>query len=274
VGSRVAYRKKIAYHTQFNLGDDEPFLAMLEAYIDDSGNLEGNRTYVLAAFCTTSREWANILRDWRGIVRHYGVTRFHATDCTNGYGEFQGWSGSKKGRLFRSTMDILARHTNARGYSVGIVLDDYNQVVEKDSQIDQLFGGPRSLVFQVLIQDIAKDRHGPIAFVMDRPNKGWGQLDELFEKTKQMGRPWCDNLHSLTPGNATRCPGIQTADLLAYETYRHLNQTTNKEPKRRPRKSLRRLVVEKSLSGKGAYLERFSLLRLIEECIKSGQLEM
>ena len=28
---------------------------MLYAYIDDSGNLSGNRTYVLAAFCTTQK---------------------------------------------------------------------------------------------------------------------------------------------------------------------------------------------------------------------------
>jgi hypothetical protein len=248
-------------------------LAGLTAYIDDSGTLGGNRTYVLAAFCTTPREWANILCDWRGVVCHYGVTRFHATDCTNGYGEFEGWSRSKRSKLFRKTVDILGRHTNTRGYSVGIVLDDYNQVIDKGSKTDELFGGPRSLVFQVLIQDLAKDRHGPVEFVMDKPDKGWGQLKELFEKTKQMGRPWCDNLHSLTPGNASTFPGIQAADLLAYETYRHLNQATSKEPKRRPRKSLVRLIVEKSLYGKGACFERASLLRLIEVCKESGRLE-
>jgi hypothetical protein len=247
---------------------------MLYAYIDDSGNLDGSRTYVLAAFCTTPREWAKILRSWRGIICHYGVTRFHATDCSNGHGEFEGWSKFRRTSLFKKTIDILSTHTNARAYSVGIVLDDYNQVVDKASKVDELFGGPRSLVFQLLIQDVAKDRHGPVAIVMDRPDKGWGQLKVLFEKTKQLGRPWCDNLHSLTPGNASRFLGIQAADLLAYEKYRHLNQRTNKEPKREARQSLRRLVVEKSLFGKGLYFERSALVRLIEECKKSGNIEM
>jgi hypothetical protein len=253
------------------LGCERGYLAVLGAYIDESGAPESGEVLVLSGFYTTPKHWAKILREWLGIVHRSGVTRFHTTDCANGYNEFEGWSNTRKKNMFTNLINIVSRHSDLIGCSAGIALKDYKEVVSPE--VDEVFGGPRSLTFQLLVMDMVKKANAPIAFIVDKPPKGWGILDDVFEKTKALPRPWCSLLHSLTPGNVRTFPAIQIADLLAYETYRLLNKRLKNEPPRKIRKSMLRLMVEKSLSGRGPYLEKRSLLRLIEEYKKDGILK-
>ena len=244
---------------------------MLVSYVDDSGSHDTSPSYVLSAFYTTPKHWEKILREWLGMVHRYGVTAFHATDCANGAKEFVGWSQLRKKNMFRNLINILTRHSDLRGCSACIVLKDYEEVVYPEAH--ELFGGPKVLTFQLLALEVAKRANEPVVFIMDKPSKGWGALDDIFNKTKKLAekRPWADNLHSLIPGNIRAFPAIQTADLLAYESYRELKEKTKTGPRRRLRKSMRRLMVEKSLTG--PYFEKKSLLSLIEQCKKDGKLK-
>jgi hypothetical protein len=246
-------------------------VAMIGAYVDESGSPDFNQTtLVLSAFYTTTKDWQKLVREWMGIVGRSKVTCFHATDCANGAKEFDGWSNERKKNLFRTLLNVLKNHSNLKGYSAGVALKDYADVVIPTPKADELFGGPRGLAFQLLLQGIAKRAEMPIAVIMDKPPKGWGKLDEIFDKTKQEKMLWAGNLHSLTPGDARTFPGIQVADLLAYETYRHLNMTLKAEPHRKERKSLVRLILEKAPMGK--YFDKQSLIALIEQCKKDGKL--
>jgi len=251
------------------LGREEGYLSMLGAFVDDSG-AEDSHTYVLSAFFTTPKEWDSIMRKWTGIVRHYGVQSFHATDCANGAEEFGGWSNERKRGMFTKLINILTHHSNLRACGAGILCKDYEEVVYPEAH--KLFGGPRLLVFQLLLLDVAKLADAPVAFIMDKPSKGWGDIDGIFDRTKKESTvKWRNYLHTLTPADARSVPAIQTADLLAYETYRHLSQKSGAVRKRRVRKSLWRLVMEKSLL-RGHYLERKGLQRLIEQCKATGKL--
>ncbi|SRR5712692_9970926 len=242
---------------------------MLGAYVDDSGNPDSDPTFVLSAFYTTPRHWGKILREWLGMVHRYGVTAFHATDCANGAGEFEGWSKLRKKKMFSNLINVMSRHSDLRGCSASVVLQDYKTVVYPEA--DELFGGPRTLAFQLLALEVVKRAGQPVAFIMDKPSKGWGQIDAVFEKTKILPRPWCRNLHSLTAGNVRTFPAIQTADMLAYETYRELTERTRNGARlRKIRQSMWRLMVEKSLTG--PYLDERALVDLIEECKKEGKL--
>ncbi len=244
-------------------------LAMLGAYVDDSGSVDGH-TYVLAAFFTTPGEWKSLMREWMGMVCRYGVTAFHATDCANGADEFEGWSKARKKRMFTNLVNILTRRSNVRGCSAGILCKDYEAVVYPEAHA--LFGGPQLLVFQLLLLEICKLAGERVAFIMDKPPKGWGKVDEIFDRTKSEATlTWRHYLHSLTPGNIHTFPAIQTADLLAYETYRQLSQKSGMVKKRRMRRSLWRLIVEKSLL-RGKYLDRAAILSLIDQCKRAGRL--
>lgn len=207
------------------------------------------------------------------MVHRYRVTAFHATDCANGAKEFEGWSKPRKRKMFQNLINILSRHSSLEGCSASVVIQDYKDVVYPEA--DQLFGGPKLLAFQLLILEVAKRAGQSVAFIVDKPSKGWGTLDEIFERTKVEARTriWANNLHSLTPGDVRKFPAIQTADLLAYETYRELSEKKKAKTgtRRRLRRSLWRLMVEKSLTG--PYFERDGLLRLIDQCKKDGKLK-
>ncbi len=205
------------------------------------------------------------------MVHRYGVTAFHATDCANGAGEFEGWSKLRKKNMFRNLINILTRHSGLGGCSASVVLKDYEEVVYPEAH--QLFGGPKVLAFQLLALEVVKRANQSVAFIVDKPSKGWGAFDEIFDKTKALAqkRYWANNLHSLTPGDIRKFPAIQTADLLAYESYRELAERTKTGPRRRLRRSMWRLMVEKSLTA--PYFEKTSLLRLIEQCKKDGKLK-
>jgi hypothetical protein len=255
------------------LGYQKGYLVMVGAYVDESGDPENAKcsTLVLSGWYTTPRDWKNIVKEWMGIVRRCQVVSFHTTDCANGQKEFEGWSETRKKNIFKNLLNILSNHSDLKGCSAAVALQDYREVVSPEA--NQLFGGPRGLAFQLLLQSIGKRTGGfPVVFVVDRPPKGWGVLDELFEKTKALPTPdnWNKSLLGLTPGNAKDFPAIQTADLLAYETYRHLNKIVKGEVHRKMRKSLVRIILEKAPIGK--YFEKKSLLALINQCKKDGKL--
>jgi hypothetical protein len=210
------------------------------------------------------------MREWMGIVQRYNVTAFHATDCANGADEFEGWSKERKKRMFTNLINILTRHSNLRGCSAGILCKDYEAVVYPEAHA--LFGGPQLLVFQLLLLEISKLAAERVAFIMDKPPRGWARVDEIFDRTKGESKlTWRHYLHSLTPGDIHTFPAIQTADLLAYETYRHLSQKSGMVKKRKMRRSLWRLLVEKSLL-QGKYLDREAISSLIEQCKRTGKL--
>jgi hypothetical protein len=244
---------------------------MLVSFVDDSGSHNTSPSYVLSAFYTTPRHWNKIMKEWLGMVHRYGVTAFHATDCANGASQFEGWSKLRRKKMFRNMINILTRHSDLRGCSACIVLKDYEEVVYPEAH--QLLGGPKVLAFQLLALEVVRRANQPVAFVVDKPSKGWGAFEDIFAKTKAQAhkRYWANNLHSLIPGDIRKFPAIQTADLLAYESYRELAERTKTVPRRRLRRSMWRLMVEKSLTA--PYLEKNSLLRLIEQCKKDGKLK-
>ena len=246
---------------------------MIISFVDDSGSHDGSPCYVLSAFYTIPRHWQKILREWLGMVHRYRVTAFHATDCANGAKEFDGWSNLRRKKMFRNLINILTRHSGLEGCSAAVLIADYKDVVYPEA--DQLFGGPKLLAFQLLILEVAKRAGQPVAFVMDKPSKGWGAVEEIFGRTKSevKTRIWANHLQSVTPGDIRTFPAIQTADLLAYETYRELAEKEKAKggPRRRLRRSLWRLMVEKSLTG--PYFDGHGLRSLIEQCKRDGKLK-
>jgi len=246
---------------------------VIVAFVDDSGSHDGSPSYVLSAFYTTPKHWKKILREWLGIVHRYRVTAFHATDCANGAKEFEGWSKLRRKKMFGNLINILSRHSSLEGCSASVLIEDYKEAVSPEA--DQLFGGPKLLAFQLLVLEVAKRAGQPVAFFVDKPSKGWGAFKEIFRRTKieAKTRIWANSLHSLTPGNVRIFPAIQTADLLAYESYRELAEKEKAKtgPRRRLRKSLWRLMVEKSLAG--PYFEKESIRSLIEQCKRDGKLK-
>ncbi|MGO9640996.1 MAG: hypothetical protein ACLP1Y_06815 [Candidatus Acidiferrales bacterium] len=179
------------------------------------------------------------------------------------------WSNERKKALFKSLIDVLGHHSNLVGYSAAIRRKDYEEIVSEAA--DRYFGSATALVFRVLLGDIAKRSSSPVSFIVDRPTSGWEKLDQAFQETRGESRlPWAVRLHSLTPGNVREFPAMQTADLLAYETYRYLNQNVGSEPKRGIRKSMERLIVEKSLVERGSYLGKVFLREFVEQCRMDG----
>jgi hypothetical protein len=242
---------------------------MIRVYIDESGSPDSHQsTFVLSAFYTTTKDWQKIIEEWMGIVGRSKVTCFHSTDCANGAKEFAGWSKKRRKNLFKNLLNILRNHTNLKCCSSGIALKDYKDLVTPEA--DELFGGPRGLAFQLLLEQIGKRAKMPVAMIMDKPPKGWGKLKGIFDETKREDVWWNNHLHTLAYGSAKTLPGIQVADLLAYETYRHLNMTLKAEPHRKDRKTLVRLVTEKGPIG--GYFNKKALTALIEVCKKDGKL--
>jgi Protein of unknown function (DUF3800) len=244
---------------------------MVTCFVDDSGSHSSAPAYVLSAFFTTPKHWEKIMREWLGMVHRYKVNTFHAVDCANGGGEFRDWSNRRKKSMFRNLINILSHHSSLNGCSASIVVRDYEEIVYPEAH--SVFGGPKLLAFQLLLLEVSKKALQPINFVVDKPSKGWGLFEDIFEKTRKLSklRAWAGCLDKLTPGNVRTFPQLQTADLLAYESYRELARRAKGKtgPTRRMRRSLWRLMVEKSLTS--PYLEKNGLLRLIDECKKDGK---
>lgn len=184
--------------------DGERAIAVIEAYLDESGTHEGASLVVVAGWVGDRKAWKSFTKEWRGVLQRAGVEYFHANDpkCER-----------LKPLLVRA---ILKRHLLGVAWSVNRL--DFKEIAS--NKFMSRFGNAYSTCAYLcvgLINGLAKKDGWPsVALVFEA---GQPSADFIYKTVNAMiGEPEDHRLHSITFLNK-KAPGaipLQAADFLSH----------------------------------------------------------
>ncbi len=207
------------------------WLAVIQAYIDESGTHDQAKIIVMAGFLSSYKRWRKFDHQWDAILNPADEDPapserrvFHATDClgANGYGHFLGWPKERRDRLVDRLIPV-ARARALFTFSAAFALEDYNAVVPE--RIRLAWKHPYylclfhiALVLKMNRPQFAFPAGERIAFVFAHKPKFVGLLSDLYDKLRQT-KAVGDILGKMTPyGDPEEDLPIQAADLISYLT--------------------------------------------------------
>ncbi|HEV2561106.1 MAG TPA: DUF3800 domain-containing protein [Rhizomicrobium sp.] len=240
------------------LGDKPGVVAVIKAYMDESGTHKGSPVVTVGAYVAHSATWRDWTKNWNRQKRPIKV--FHATDCAALAGEFEGWSAPQRDEYVKNLLPVIGGG-GLIGHAAGIRMDDFRSVASAYPELARVFSTPYTACFQWVIQEIltslnrvgAQDR---VAFFHEENDFQKDALDcfsYLRERYNSTGR-----VLSLTFGGKADYTPLQAADTLAYEANKRLRNVNS--PDRRswgamnPNKDRRQLK----------YFDRESLTKFAE----------
>jgi uncharacterized protein DUF3800 len=203
-------------------------MASLWSYCDESGTHTGAAHTVVAGLLADGRTWDGFNDAWCESLAQEGLTCFHMTDCENGQRNFSHLSEQarrpERDRLQRKFISLINAF-NLRGYAVGVSRDGYDAQV----QALQFHVGEKKYAFPYLfcfeecvggICGLASEypRDEQISFMFDRNTEYQGRAGEIFaiiSNYKELSYGY--RLGGIAFYDKTKHPGLQAADILAYE---------------------------------------------------------
>lgn len=208
------------------LGGHDGMVTVLKVFMDETGIHDDSTMVAVAGYISRPKFWRAWTKDWNIAKRPIKV--FHAADCANFYGEFQGWDKERRDKFVANLLPIIPAHELA-GIVIGIRLDDFREAFEGRPELVEMFGTPYTACFQwaiSIIMEIASERGTGerIAFVHE-VNDYKGEALKAFDYVKKYLNP--RNI-PITMGFGSKAdyPPLQSADVLAYEGGKFLKNPT------------------------------------------------
>lgn len=211
---------------------------MLTAFLDESKDGQGRRTFVLAGYVGRDEHWDRLWTKWSRLLKTFALPEFHASDCETGSRRFFGMSKKRRAAIQREFIRLLSdSECGLVGHLSGINLEPYLLLRSRFKKARKIppglaIGGslddPYYLGLQLAVERIAKcvaalplSPEDTIEFVFDESALG-GRVPDLFDSiknAKNLGE-WTGRLGGVQLRSSAECPPLQAADLWAYEAFR------------------------------------------------------
>ena len=232
----------------FSVHSGYGYLTMFRAYFDESGHPDDPNSPVVsvAAVAADIDQWHAFDEQWNDILKVHGVRGLHMTDYESRQGEYRHWKrGDQQTIQFISDLASALINTIQYGCVCSFAMDDWNDIMRDRFEIPyERKRASLIVLLQICLEELNRTNLLPKDqqihcvyeendFLARAPNhfidwkKAWG-LEERF------GGFGFDDKYNL--------PGLQAADMLAYEGRKHyLNQEVlrNGIPERKLHKRLR-----------------------------------
>jgi hypothetical protein len=218
---------------------------MIEAYMDECGIHEGAHVCAIAGYWGTERKWKNKFKNqWKEIIKDANepsMTEFHAVEFWNLEGKRRGvfatWSDTKADKFIDDLANCIVE-SKVHPTSAMLVVDDWNKLnrdertfltgglLDRETGKWTRQGAPNQKYFWPFLNAIvapaantAPGLHVHYTFDLNKQFKNYA-LD-LFSLVKTSKTVICRHrLGALDFEIGEKAPGLQAADLFAYETYK------------------------------------------------------
>lgn len=237
----------------FNFRVKERRMALFTAYFDDSGTHEGSCAIAVGGYVSSDRRWANLQKEWAKCLDDAGIEIFRAADFDNYQEPYDAWSKTKR-RAVQDELIRLIRVYAEVGIYATVARKDHEFVNWLTRHINPMKIDPYTICVSYALQRIEEwadkyNHHDPIAYIFEKGTPNGGQLDylkRLVQSSKELSRRF--RIGSWTTAGKELSP-LQTADILAYETYKEMDNFIVNKTGRPTRKSIERLTKDRLYLG-------------------------
>ena len=218
------------------LADVDGYVAVIRTYMDESGTHEGSPYVTVGAYAGQPKHWKAFTKEWNFRKKPDGIAVYHATDCANQRGEFEGWSVEQCNTFAAKMLPILPKHPPI-GVVIGIDMNAFEEGMKAAPELREMIGTPYACCFQWVVQRLLSivEGHGSnerLAFFHER-NDYKKEADEAFDWIIRHRRRHSSEM-TLTFGTKEQYVPLQAADILAYEGNKRMQGI---DAGRRPRRS-------------------------------------
>jgi hypothetical protein len=210
-------------------------------YFDDSGTHPESAVAVVGGYQASAEQWREFSRNWDEVneIEHFGI--FRMSDFVARKQQFTQWDDTKRQRIVEKLMNIINTRTLC-GFAYAVIKADFDRVVPPDLRA-RLGGNHYAFTVMACTGAIRDWREKyaidvPMDYIFEKGTKGEGEVMKMLgQAAKQLGVYEALGLmpdgFSFQPKN--RLVQLQAADMLAYESYRHMKivaDTGDKIPRR------------------------------------------
>lgn len=251
-------------------------VALLTAYLDDSGTHDGSHTIVVGGVIALQSDWDSILRKWIEALNERGVSYFHSTDFSNARQGFEGWEEEKRRSLVNDLLSVFEDYM-ILPVGIGVTREKFSRI-RKEKYTD-VPDDPYSFCLMETIQRIiyignAIKPESAIAVVLEDRQKQQNLLpikNLRFELQYPHVRKYY-KLASFSIADKKIHRQLELADFVAYELFKGNAPYFESESLRYPLKRLmeiskERLGILATLSDEGVRhgMEKFGDLCILCE---------
>jgi hypothetical protein len=237
---------------------------LYQANIDDSGNHAAAHAFILAGFLAKVEQWERFSTEWRDALDHAGPRRienFKMRDAAAFAGEFRGWTERDRDDLLRALISIIETRA-ATGIFVIVPHKEYREIF--CHQISKAMDNPYFFSFYG-IMSVAQyymyqqNKQNEINFVFDEQGRQVGNALRAWKYWTRFAIPQMQPMLGERPqsGNDKKLLPLQAADLLAWRTYRLVEDGHSHE-------SLAYRLLPMSMNIEGQHHNRQSLQNMFD----------
>jgi hypothetical protein len=214
---------------------------MLQGYFDSG---ERKRVYYTAGYIAFPQSWKLFNTKWRRFIGRNHLPYFHMTDYVARKDLYSDWSEEKRMAVMKHIV-FIASETPKLGVGSALLLDDYARLSPEDSAlIPAPYGLCLSTCLSMTARILAKRRvRHSINYVFEKGDTGQGTTKSILEELFAIpGNRRKFAFHALFFARKAEYPGLQLADVFAWETGRFIPKALgwDTEPERRSFLGLRK----------------------------------
>lgn len=232
---------------------------MLVAYFDESGSCDETdrprgetAVFAVAGYVARVEQWESFEQVWKSALYECGIeSPFHMSEYESRKGQYASWNNEKRVAAINRLATIINAHVEV-GVGRAVIVSDYRALIREEKELvaglelDNDFIRPHAFCLRMALEWLLLDflptlpGNEKLRVVFEKFGKGWGDLCMYYNKIIA-NSPWGLRLERLISSSPEDAVPLQAADILAYETFKHVTNTVVFRQYRQ-RKLLTRLI--------------------------------
>ena len=209
---------------------------MLIGCFDESGSSGEGGFVSIAGFVATEERWAAFDAVWNAALAKHGAPYLHTTDLANFKRIYKGWTVDQQRALVADLMTAIWGMGRVVAIGSTLAVDDFNSfsVEQRAKWVDPYYMLLQEVLYGATLEARPDDER--VRIIYSQQDEFRGKFERLY-RVLQRRYP---RLDALTFGDMRQTPGLQAADLLAYELKRfYKNKVTRPDiPLRWPMRTI------------------------------------
>ena len=205
-------------------------VAVLYAYIDETGLNPQAKSVTVAGLVAPLQQWMQIQARWSKRMRATGIDTFHAQPCRGGHKDFKGMSEPDRNQLYEDLAQIASESQPQP--VAGSVSKSAWDGAEKTEVFADRYPSHYSFCFDLCLTAINRiaEEEGRRVIVIYAVNEQYLPRAQQVAQVYEASQRYLKWIAGCIPNTPAAVVPLQVADMLAYEVYHHHQNASTRPP--------------------------------------------